>query len=103
MDLSPPVYDEKEYSPGESRMLAEWSPGGLRDESETLYVTAKGNFFILSRLGMIARIQRMQEKDGWLTGTVLRPVTPDEACAWCEETGNYEVINEHFLFLRRGV
>jgi hypothetical protein len=100
MDMSLPTYDIKEYSPEESLRLAEWSPGGFRDESETLYKTAKGNYFILSRPGLIERIKGSQSEGGWLTGTVIRPLSPVEACAWCEETGNYEVIDEHLFFLR---
>lgn len=100
MDMNPLPYDEKEYNPGESSKLAEWSPGGLRDESEILYKTAKGNFFILIRAGMIARIQNMQGEGGWLEGSRIRPVTPEEARAWCEETGSYEVMDEQFPSVR---
>jgi hypothetical protein len=100
MEMSPPPYDIKEYSPEESTKLAEWSPGGFRDESETLYKTAKGNFFILSHPNLIDRIKDMQSEGGWLTSSVIRPVSPEEAGAWCEETGNYEVVDEHLSFLR---
>jgi hypothetical protein len=39
----------------------------------------------------------MQGGGGWLlSGSNIRPVTPEEACAWCDETGNNEVVDDYF-------
>jgi hypothetical protein len=102
MYMSPPPFDEKEYSPGESQKLAEWSPGGFRDEYEALYRTGKGNFFILAQSGMLARNRLQPGQGDWYGGTDIRPVTREEALAWCEETGNHEVIDEHLFFVGNG-
>jgi hypothetical protein len=96
MNATPSPFDEREYSPATSQRLAEWNPGGLRDESEALYKTGKGNFFIFAQFGMISRHRRLQGEGGWFGVSEIRPVTIEEALAWCEETGNYEVIDEHF-------
>jgi hypothetical protein len=89
-------FDEKEYSPQSSQKLAEWSPGGFRDEAETLYRTGKGNFFILAQFGMISRQRRPRGEGSWYGGTEIRPVTAEEALAWCQETGNYEIVDQYF-------
>ena len=98
-DMNGPPFDEREYSPGDSLLLAQWSPGGFRDESETLYRTPKGNFFILSRYGFLSRLRYAPGEGDWFGGQSIRPVSPREALAWCEETGSYEAMEEIVPYL----
>lgn len=100
MDMTYPPYDEKEYDPSTSERLAEWSPGGLRGETESLYKTAGGNFFILAQAGLLSRPHDFPESSVWFGGTGIRPVSPREAYEWCEETGNYEVMDGPLFYLK---
>ena len=74
--MSTPPFDEKEYSLESSRKLAEWSPGGFRDESEALYRTEKGNYFILFTEGMLSRHRNRRGEGEWYGGSFIRPITP---------------------------
>jgi len=101
-ELFPPDYDEHEYNPRASEVLAQWRPGedsGLfRCEAETLYKTAKGNYFILRERGLISQGGSPPESPVWYGGSSIKPLTAREAVSWCEETGNYETIDK-YLFL----
>jgi hypothetical protein len=100
MDMSDLPIDDKEYDPQDSEKLAEWSAGGFRDESEALYRTGEGSFFILAQGGFLSRFQSSRGEGIWFGCSSIRPVTQAEALAWCEETGNYEAIDRHFFFTR---
>ncbi|HNY64617.1 MAG TPA: hypothetical protein PKM41_04215 [Deltaproteobacteria bacterium] len=98
MDMSELPIDDREYDPQDSEKLAEWVAEGLRGESETLYRTKGGKFFILEQGGFISRSSR--GKGPWFGGSSIRPVTELEALEWCEGTGNYEAIETYFPFTR---
>lgn len=93
-------FDEKEYTPQDSEELARWNPaelsGGFWRETEVLYKTQKGNYFILFQGGLFSRCHG---EPGALPGGI-KPVTEQEAFAWCQETGNYDVIDRHFFLLK---
>jgi hypothetical protein len=93
---------EKEYDPGKATRLAEWSSadhsGSLRNDIETLYVTADGGYFILYEGGLYSRFHELPEIATWFGGTYTRPVSVEDALAWCQETGNYDAITDHFPF-----
>lgn len=103
-DPSFPEYDEHEYSPRTSKMLAQWTPGEghgmFRREVETLYKTAKGNYFILSEGGLFSQYYSSRDAETWYGGSVIRPLTRQEALCWCEETGNFEIIDDQFSSIR---
>ena len=94
------IMDEKEYDPEVSQQLAQWSlaehAGGFRHEVETLYMTEKGNYFIRYEGGIFSRTNKCSSPFGWYGGTNIQPVSPQEALAWCEETGNYETMEKYF-------
>lgn len=97
-------FDEKEYSPQDSEELARWNPaelsGGFWREVEVLYRTQKGNYFILFQGGLFSRFQA-DPGSGFITGSGrIMPLTEQEAFSWCQETGNYEVIDRHFFLLK---
>jgi len=94
--------DERKYDPQSSKQLAQWNPagmsGGFRHEIETLFKTHDNDFFILHEGGLFSRFHRFPEVENWYGGTFVQPVSREEAVAWCEETGNYEVIEMHLGF-----
>ncbi len=104
MDGFEKPFDEKEYDPQDSEELARWNPaelsGGFWRETEILYKTQKGNYFVLLQGGIFSRCHA-DPASGFLPGTSrIRPLSEEEAFAWCQETGNYEVIDRHFLLLK---
>ena len=93
-------YDVDEYDPEVSDKLADWrpgeAPGGFLHEVETLYRTDKGNYFILLEGGLYSRFHPFPGSEIWYGGSNIQPVSRDEAYGWCEETGNYEALEEQF-------
>lgn len=94
-------YDEHEYNPRTSEMLGQWKPGEepamFGREVETLYRTAKGNYFILSEGGLFSRYHSSPDAEAWYGGSTIRPLSEQEALRWCEETGNFETIDVQFF------
>lgn len=103
--MAPSDYDEHEYDPQMSVMLATWKPGEesamFRHEAETLYKTAKGGYFIVSEGGLFSRHHSFPGPQDWYGGSSIKPLTVQEAFSWCEETGNFETISRHFFFLKK--
>jgi hypothetical protein len=93
--------NEKEYNIESSEKVAEWSAadysGSFRHEAETLYKTENGHYFIFYEGGLFSQYHQLEGLDSWYGGTHIRPVTRDEAVAWCEETGNDEAIQKYFF------
>jgi len=93
--------DDKRYDPKSSERIAQWSPaelrGGFMHDSESLFRTEDGDFFILHEGGLFSTFHTLPQVENWYGGTVVQPVTRREARAWCEETGNYEVIEKYFM------
>jgi len=92
--------DNKKYDPQSCELLAQWNPaelrGGFRHESEILYKTEDGEFFVLYEGGLLSRFHALSQVENWYGGVVVQPVSRNEALAWCEETGNYEAIERLF-------
>jgi hypothetical protein len=90
-------FDVSEFDPAHSEAIADWSPGdGSRvsfKESEHLYKTEKGNYFVLTDGGLYSRFTEFPGAEVWFGGVDIQPLTEDEAVEWCESTGNYEVID----------
>ena len=93
-------FDVSEFSPDSSEEIAEWAPGDVPHrsfyESEHLYKTGKGNYFILLDGGLYSRFQEFPGAEIWYGGIDIQPLTEEEAFEWCQSTANYEVIDEHF-------
>lgn len=91
-------FDVNEYDPAVSEKLADWSPGespgGFLHEVETLYKTENGNYFILLEGGLYSRFHAFPGSEIWYGGSNIQPVSQEDAYAWCEQTGNYEVVDE---------
>lgn len=96
--------DEDEYNLSGSERLAEWNPGEVSGsfmrETEILYRTGKGNYFLYTRGGLYSRFQSSRNSEMWFGGSSIRPISEEEAFAWCQETGNYEIIDRHFFLLK---
>ena len=93
---------EKELDPKKSTRIAEWRAaehtGSFRSDTETLYVNDKGEYFIVYEGGMNAAFHDLPGVESWFGGSYTRSLQADEALAWCEETGNYDVVREHLPF-----
>ena len=93
---------EKGHDPQKSRKLAEWSSldhsGSLINDTEILYMTEDGDYFIFYEGGLHSRFHELSGASTWFGGTYIRPVSVEDAFAWCQETGNYDAIQKHFPF-----
>ena len=93
---------EKELDPSKSFKLAQWSgadhTGSLRNDSETLYVSEKGEYYIVYEGGLNAGFHSLPGVESWFGGSHIRPVSITDAYDWCEETLNYDAIRDHFPF-----
>ncbi len=87
-----------------SEKVAQWNPGELSgsfmQEIETLYKTEEGTYFLHTHGGLFSRFQPSEDSGSWFGGAVIRPMSEEEAFAWCRETGNYEVIDRCFFHLK---
>jgi hypothetical protein len=92
---------EKELDPKKSTRLAEWTgaehSGSFRNDTETLYVNEKGDYFIVYEGGMKPGME------SWFGGSYTRALSAHEAFAWCEETGNSDAIRDHLPFFMMSV
>ncbi|HDP26504.1 MAG TPA: hypothetical protein ENN34_13860 [Deltaproteobacteria bacterium] len=95
---------EKAFDPAKSTKIGDWSAnelsGGFRTDTETLYVSASGDYFLLYEGGMLSRFHELEGVESWFGGSYIRPMTVSEAVSWCEETGNHEAMDRHFPWYR---
>ena len=93
---------EKELDPKKSTRLAEWTAadhsGSLMNDTETLYVNDKGEYFLVYEGGMNAAYHQLPGVESWFGGSYTKSLQADEALAWCEETGNYDAVRDHLPF-----
>jgi hypothetical protein len=93
---------EKELDPNKSVKLAQWAEAdhtsGFRNDSETLYVSEKGEYYIVYEGGLNAGFHSLPGVESWFGGTYIRTISIEDAYNWCEETLNQDAIREHFPF-----
>jgi hypothetical protein len=93
---------EKELNPDKSTKLAQWNSadhmGSLRNDTETLYINENGEYFIVYEGGLCAGFHDLPDVETWFGGSYIRTITIEDAYAWCEETGNSDIIDEHVPF-----
>jgi len=93
---------EKECDPRKATMLAQWSAadhsGSLRNDTETLYVAKNGEYFIVYEGGLGSGFHTLPGVATWFGGTYTRTISPADAHAWCQETGNYDALSSHAPF-----
>jgi hypothetical protein len=93
----------KELDPEKSILLGDWSASdhqaSLRCETEMLFVSAQGRYFIVYEGGMKAPYHDLPGVESWFGGSYTRAVTVEEAIEWCEETGNLDILREHLPFV----
>ncbi len=93
---------EKELDPAKSKKLAEWTsaekPMSLRNDSETLYISEQGAYYIVYEGGLNSGFHNLPGVETWSGGSYIRIISLEEAYSWCEETGNYDAIKDHFPF-----
>ncbi|ADI74103.1 conserved hypothetical protein [Methanohalobium evestigatum Z-7303] len=95
------IKNGKRYNTETATELAEYKNMGDTSNvfymRETLYKTPKGNYFIVGfGRGMSKYGIRPGPGPGCIEDTKLIPLTQAEAFAWCEKTGNYDVIEKEF-------
>jgi len=100
------LVDKNDYNPESSEKLAEWNPAeygwGFRRETESLYRTEGGKFFILYEGGLFSRFHEFAGSKNWYGGEHIEPVSYQEAIVWCEETGNNEALQKHLSLCKGG-
>jgi hypothetical protein len=93
---------EKELNPDKSTRLGQWNSadhmGSIRNDSETLYINENGEYFIIYEGGLSSRFHELPGVEAWFGGSYIRTITIEDAHAWCEETGNSDIIREHLPF-----
>jgi hypothetical protein len=98
---------EKEYNHQKAQKIAEWNnadhSGSLRNDSETLYASEEGNYFIIYEGGLYSRFHELPGVVTWFGGSYTRSVSLNDAYVWCQETGNYDAIKEHLPFFMMSI
>jgi len=98
---------EKELKPDGSTRLAQWCSadhaGSLRNDTETLFVNDRDEYFIVYEGGLGAGFHQLPGVESWFGGSYIRTLTIEEAYAWCEETGNTDTMNDHLPFVMLSV
>jgi hypothetical protein len=93
---------EKELNPDKSTRLAQWNSadhsGSLRADSETLYINETGEYYIIYEGGLSSGFHELPDVQTWFGGSYIRTITIEDAYAWCEETGNSDIIEQHVPF-----
>ncbi len=64
-------------------------------ESEVLYRTAKGNFFLYGEGGALSRYSEGNNRQSWGSKDII-PFTSSEAYEWLQENNEVEVLEELF-------
>jgi hypothetical protein len=93
---------EKELNPDKSTKLAQWNSAdhnhSMRNDSEALYINENGEYFIIYEGGLSSGFHELPGVETWFGGSYTRTITIEDAYAWCEETGNDDIIKEHVPF-----
>lgn len=93
------VVDGKVYDTGRAELLHTDSysnPSDFDYLQESLYVTAKGAFFIHGEGGARSKYAVQIEQNSWRGGADIRPISREEAIQWLEAHDGAEVILERF-------
>jgi hypothetical protein len=93
------VIDGKVYDTETAEELHSWDNGhydnDFRSCSETLYRTAKGNYFLAGEGGPMTEYAIIRgDGKGW--GEEIRPLTEQEAMEWLETHDGSDVLMEEF-------
>lgn len=87
------------YDTEKAKQIADYEPpvnrGDFQWYSESLYVTAKGNWFLVGE-GNAMSPYSCREGSGRGPGSRLRPLSNDDAQAWLEERREVEALEEYF-------
>lgn len=91
--------NRKTYDTDTATRLGAWSAGvpvsDFAHYEEALFRTAKGNHFLHGFGGPMSPYAEHFGNES-RSGAAIRPLTPEEALAWCEERELQEVIEKHF-------
>lgn len=92
----------KELDTDKAVVLGRWcaseQPTSLRCDTETLYLSPRGDYFIVYEGGLNASFHSLPGVESWFGGSHIRTVSLEEALEWCEETGNDEALKTHAPF-----
>jgi hypothetical protein len=95
--------NSKIYNTATAELLAEWDnlcfTGDFNYCSEDLYKTQKGAFFIYGCGGALSSYAQSCGSNERGGGSAIRPLTAQEALAWCEEKECQDAIDNHFADL----
>ena len=93
------VINGKRYDTETAEVVGEWGNGYGRSDfhwcQETLYVTAKGAFFLHGEGGGLSRYSESYG-DSTGSGETIVPMGRDEAQQWCEEHDQVDALEEYF-------
>lgn len=81
------IIANKRYDTDQAKSLGNWQRGYSSDKghiSETLYVTASGDYFLYGQGGPRSRYAQRVAPNTWGYGERILPMTVEEAHAWAE-------------------
>lgn len=95
------VINGKRYDTDTATPVAEWgndlSDSDFRAESETLYLTRKGAWFLHGSGGPLSSYAVVSHGGREQSGSsVIEPYTPDAAKEWLESRGQYDALERFF-------
>ena len=93
--------EKNTFSVERSLKIADWHSEYLNAESETLYRSEDGEYFLVYEGGLFSSFHQLPECKSWYGGTFIRKIKIEDAIAWCEETGNYEGLERYLGSYRR--
>lgn len=93
------VIEGKRYDTEKATVIAEWKNGHYGNDfrrcKETLYVTAKGNFFLHGEGGPLSKYAE-PVGNCRTSGEDISPMKMEEAFRWCQEHDCIAAIELHF-------
>ena len=95
------VVDGKRYDTESAEFIEsyEYGCGTFQYESEALYRTPKGAWFVAGEGGPRSKYAVALSYSEWCGGKSITPLTETEAFAWCQKHAGVEVIDCYFAHL----
>ena len=88
------------YNTETAELIAKWSNSYYSSDfkycEESLYKTKKGSWFISGEGGPMSKYAVSAGNNSYGGGSDIRPLTPEEARQWLEDTEHFNELENHF-------
>ena len=94
------IHNGLRYDTSTAEQVADWENGYQYSDfhycCETLYRTAKGNWFLHGQGGARSEYAVRESSNTWGGSQRIIPMTAEEALSWCEDRGQVDAIEEYW-------